>query len=114
MVLTVYDENDISTFSKVWNVSSNHETLCELVEWYGIPYHHVPVPKEPEAKQAAFEKTAELIEQAEPDTIVLVRYIQIFPLGSAKNTVIKSLIFITAFSRHSSVRSLIIRRMSVA
>jgi len=60
-------------------VISNHETLRELVEWYGIPYHHVPVPKEAKAKQAAFEKTAELIEQAKPDTIVLARYMQIFP-----------------------------------
>ena len=60
-------------------VISNHETLRELVEWYGIPYYHVPVPKEAKAKQAAFEKTAELIEQAKPDTIVLARYMQIFP-----------------------------------
>lgn len=65
-------------------VISNHETLRELVEWYGIPYHHVPVPKESEAKQAAFEKTAELIEQAEPDTIVLARYMQIFPAWLCK------------------------------
>jgi len=60
-------------------VISNHETLRELVEWYGIPFHHVPVPKEPAAKQAAFEATAELIEAATPDTIVLARYMQIFP-----------------------------------
>ena len=60
-------------------VISNHETLRELVEWYGIPYHHVPVPREAKAKQAAFEKTAELIEKAKPDTIVLARYMQIFP-----------------------------------
>lgn len=65
-------------------VISNHEALRELVEWYGIPYHHVPVPKESEAKQAAFEKTAELIEQAEPDTIVLARYMQIFPAWLCK------------------------------
>lgn len=65
-------------------VISNHKTLRELVEWYGIPYHHVPVPKESEAKQAAFEKTAELIEQAEPDTIVLARYMQIFPAWLCK------------------------------
>lgn len=65
-------------------VISNHETLRELVEWYGIPYHHVPVPKESEAKQAAFEKTAELIEQAQPDTIVLARYMQIFPAWLCK------------------------------
>ncbi len=60
-------------------VISNHETLRELVEWYGIPYHHVTVPKEPEAKQAAFQKTADLIEANAPDTIVLARYMQIFP-----------------------------------
>ena len=60
-------------------VISNHETLRELVEWYNIPYHHVPVPKEKAGKQAAFEKTAGLIEAATPDTIVLARYMQIFP-----------------------------------
>lgn len=60
-------------------VISNHQDLRELVDWYGIPYHHVPVPKEPEAKQAAFQQTADLIEAAEPDTIVLARYMQIFP-----------------------------------
>jgi formyltetrahydrofolate deformylase len=60
-------------------VISNHEKLRELVEWYGIPFHYVPVPKEADAKQAAFEKTAELIEHVDPDTIVLARYMQIFP-----------------------------------
>lgn len=61
-------------------VISNHQDLSELVEWYGIPYHYVPVPKEPEnARQAAFEQTAQLIEEAQPDTIVLARYMQIFP-----------------------------------
>lgn len=60
-------------------IISNHETLRDLVEWYGIPYHHVPVPSDPQAKQAAFEETASLINAAEPDTIVLARYMQIFP-----------------------------------
>ena len=60
-------------------VISNHEKMRELVEWYGIPFHYVPVPKEADAKQAAFEKTAALIEQVDPDTIVLARYMQIFP-----------------------------------
>lgn len=60
-------------------IVSNHEILRELVEWYGIPYHYVPIPKEPEAKQAAFEGTARRIEEAKPDTIVLARYMQIFP-----------------------------------
>jgi formyltetrahydrofolate deformylase len=60
-------------------VISNHETLRDLVAWYGIPYHHVPVPRESEARQAAFEKTASLIDGADPDAIVLARYMQIFP-----------------------------------
>ena len=60
-------------------VISNHNTLRDLVEWYGIPYRHIPVPKEPAAKQAAFKKIASRIEEARPDTIVLARYMQIFP-----------------------------------
>ncbi len=60
-------------------VISNHNDLRELVEWYGILYHHVPVPKEATRKQAAFEETARRIEEAVPDAIVLARYMQIFP-----------------------------------
>ena len=65
-------------------VISNHETLRELVEWYRIPFHHVPVPKEKEAKAAAFQKTADLIDENAPDTIVLARYMQIFPAWLCK------------------------------
>ena len=60
-------------------VISNHESLRDLVEWYGIPYHHVPVPKDKEGRAGAFRRTAELIEAAEPEAIVLARYMQIFP-----------------------------------
>jgi formyltetrahydrofolate deformylase len=60
-------------------VISNHDAMRDLVEWYGIPYHHVPVPRDAEAKAAAFEETARLIETSLPDTIVLARYMQIFP-----------------------------------
>ena len=60
-------------------VISNHDDLRSLVEWYGIPYHHVPVPADAAGKQAALEKTAQLIGEAQPDTIVLARYMQIFP-----------------------------------
>jgi len=60
-------------------VISNHEDLRDMVEWYGIPYHCVPVPKEVSSKQAAFAETARLIEESVPDTIVLARYMQIFP-----------------------------------
>nr|WP_197456767.1 formyltetrahydrofolate deformylase [Cephaloticoccus primus] len=60
-------------------VISNHDDLRPLVEWYGVPFHHVPVPRDPAGKDAALKQTAALIDQAAPDTIVLARYMQIFP-----------------------------------
>ncbi len=60
-------------------VISNHEDLRSLVEWYGIPFEHVPVSKDPDKKREAFETIASLIDTANPDTIVLARYMQIFP-----------------------------------
>lgn len=60
-------------------VISNHESLRDLVTWYDIPYHYIPVPKEPNAKAVAFQQTASTIEEAAPGTIVLARYMQIFP-----------------------------------
>jgi len=60
-------------------VISNHDDLRSLVEWYGVPFHHVPVPPDPAGKEAALKRTAALIDEAAPDTIVLARYMQIFP-----------------------------------
>jgi len=48
-----------------------------MVEWHGIPFHHVPVPKE--NKSAAFEKVSEIIDRHESQCIVLARYMQILP-----------------------------------
>ena len=58
-------------------VISNHDDLRSMVEWHGIPYHHVPVDKE--NKQPAFDKVVELIEEHQVDTVVLARYMQILP-----------------------------------
>ncbi|MFB9887524.1 formyltetrahydrofolate deformylase [Balneatrix alpica] len=58
-------------------VISNHDDLRSMVEWHGIPYHHVPV--NPESKAESFIKVQELIEQSEADAIVLARYMQIIP-----------------------------------
>lgn len=60
-------------------VISNHEDLRSLVEWHGVPFHCVQVPRDDAGKQAAFEKTSRLIREAAPDTIVLARYMQILP-----------------------------------
>ena len=58
-------------------VISNHETLRSMVEWHGIPVHHVPVPKED--KSAAFAQVDDIIDRHKADTVVLARYMQIIP-----------------------------------
>ncbi len=58
-------------------VISNHDNLRSMVEWHGIPFHHVPVPREDKA--AAFAKTAEIIDRHESNCVVLARYMQILP-----------------------------------
>ena len=58
-------------------VISNHENLRSMVEWHGIPFHYVPVPRED--KTAAFDKLGEIIERHGAETIVLARYMQIIP-----------------------------------
>lgn len=56
-------------------VISNHETLRGFVEWHGIPFRHVPVS--PDNKQAADAEVKRIFEEAQGDTMVLARYMQI-------------------------------------
>jgi len=56
-------------------VISNHETFRGLVEWHGIPFHHVPVM--PDNKDAACAEVQRLFETCRGDTMVLARYMQI-------------------------------------
>jgi formyltetrahydrofolate deformylase len=58
-------------------VISNHQNLRSMVEWYGIPFHHVPVPRA--AKASAFATVTEIIARHQADTVVLARYMQILP-----------------------------------
>ena len=58
-------------------VISNHENLRSMVEWHGIPFHYVPVPKED--KSAAFAEIEDIIKRHRGETIVLARYMQIIP-----------------------------------
>lgn len=58
-------------------VISNHDKLRELVEWHGIPYHHVPVDSSD--RHPHFEQVTSIIDEAAPDAIVLARYMQIVP-----------------------------------
>jgi formyltetrahydrofolate deformylase len=56
-------------------VASNHDDLRADVEGFGLPYHHVPVPKD--AKPAAEAALLELLAAARVDLVVLARYMQI-------------------------------------
>lgn len=58
-------------------VISNHENLRSMVEWHGIPFHHVPVPKDD--KSAAFKQVEDIVARHQAETVVLARYMQIIP-----------------------------------
>lgn len=58
-------------------VISNHNDLREMVEWYGIPFFHVPMDKT--NKQEHFNQVSSLIEQHQAELVVLARYMQILP-----------------------------------
>ena len=61
-------------------VISNHEDLRSFVEWHGIPFIFVEIPKGDEsAKAAAFDRIAALFEQFRGDSMVLARFMQILP-----------------------------------
>jgi len=58
-------------------VISNHDNLRSMVEWHGIPFHHVPIPKN--NKGPAFDQIEEIIDRHQGDTVVLARFMQIMP-----------------------------------
>ena len=58
-------------------VISNHENLRSMVEWHGIPFHHVPVNKEDKAP--AFAEVEDIVKRHRAQAIVLARYMQIIP-----------------------------------
>lgn len=56
-------------------VVSNHEVCRGLVEWYGIPFHHLPVTPDTKPEQEA--RLLDLIQRERVDLLVLARYMQI-------------------------------------
>lgn len=56
-------------------VVSNHADFRELVEWHGIPFHHVPVT--PETKPHAEDEVRKLVASYDADSVVLARYMQV-------------------------------------
>lgn len=56
-------------------VISNHVDLKNMVEYYGIPFHYLPVNKENKIEQE--EKVISIIEDKKIELIILARYMQI-------------------------------------
>ena len=56
-------------------IVSNHEDFRGVAEWYGLPFHHVPVTKE--TKPQAEAELLRIIEETKADTVVLARYMQV-------------------------------------
>ncbi len=75
----LYRYHSDELFCEIPCVISNHDKLRSMVEWHGIPYHHVPV--DPDNKQAHFNQVEKLILEHDADAVVLARYMQILPAG---------------------------------
>lgn len=56
-------------------VVSNHPDLQALVEWYQLPFHHLPIT--PETKPQQETQILSLMEQTRAQCLVLARYMQI-------------------------------------
>ena len=56
-------------------VVSNHDDFRGLVEWRGIPYHHLPVSHDNRAAQEA--EIWRLVGELEADVVALARYMQV-------------------------------------
>jgi formyltetrahydrofolate deformylase len=60
-------------------VIGNHDTLEGVVRAHGVPFRHVPFPADAGGKAAAFEEVARLVDEHDPDAVVLARFMQILP-----------------------------------
>ncbi|PPH38789.1 formyltetrahydrofolate deformylase [Rathayibacter sp. AY1E3] len=57
-------------------ILSNHGSLCDLAEFYGVPFESRPVVS-PESKRGFEERVLEVVEEHDVELVVLARYMQI-------------------------------------
>ena len=64
-------------------IVSNHDTMRPMAEFYGIPYHHIPVTKQTKMESDA--RFLDVVNEVGGELVVLARYMQILSDGlSAK------------------------------
>jgi len=64
---------------EIVGVVSNHEDMRSLTEWYGLPYHYLPVSKDTKAEQEA--QILQVMVDTQADFLALARYMQILSDG---------------------------------
>lgn len=70
-------ENDYPM--EVAAVVGNHDNLSYIADNHGVPFYHVPFPKDAVGRRRAFEEVGEIVNSYEPDAIVMARFMQILP-----------------------------------
>ncbi len=60
-------------------VIGNHADLAEVAAMFGLPFVHIPVPRDTDGKAAAFEQIRSEVDSHAPDAIVLARFMQVVP-----------------------------------
>jgi len=61
--------------AEIVGVVSNHEVFRDKVEWYGLPFHYLPIT--PETKPQQEQQILNIMEDEQVDLLVLARYMQI-------------------------------------
>jgi len=60
-------------------VIGNHIDLEPVASLFGLPFRHIPVPRDDTGKEAAFRQIREEVDAHSPDAVVLARYMQVIP-----------------------------------
>ena len=60
-------------------IVSNHDTMRPMAEFYGIPYHHIPVTKQTKMESEA--RFLDVVNEVGGELVVLARYMQILSDG---------------------------------
>lgn len=61
--------------AEIVGVISNHDAMRSLTEWYGLPFHNLPLTAETKPQQEA--RIAKLMDEHRVDLLGLARYMQI-------------------------------------
>lgn len=75
--------------AEIVGVVSNHNKFREKVEWYGLPFFHLPVTKA--TKPAQEQKILDIIAEKQVDLLVLARYMQILSDNMCQQLVSKAI-----------------------